>query len=135
MVSEVEQIYKIMKRDGLAIASCLEQLSWLVFLRVLENLERKYGYKAELKEKRYEPIIEPKYSWSNWAKESTDAYDLKSFIENDLLPHLKSLHGSKERKIVATTFSEVKQQVKNPFYLKRLCLPHKTDLPFHSLFS
>lgn len=115
-------MYEIIQREGLTAISCIEQLSWLIFLKVFENLERKHKHEAELEGKHYESIIEPKYSWSSWANRDIDAYELKSFIENELLPYLRNLHDSKEGKIIATAFSEVKQQMKNSFNLKEVVI-------------
>ncbi|MGB9806170.1 MAG: N-6 DNA methylase [Thermoproteota archaeon] len=132
MVNKIEQAYEIIQREGLTTTSCIEQLSWLIFLKAFENLERKRKHEAELEGEQYEPTIEPKYSWSSWAKKDIDAYELKSFIENELLPYLKNLHGSKERKIIATAFSEAKQNMKNATNLKEVVLT-LNDIDFMKL--
>ncbi|MGC9201453.1 MAG: N-6 DNA methylase, partial [Thermoproteota archaeon] len=132
MVNKIEQAYEIIQREGLTTTSCIEQLSWLIFLKAFENLERKRKHEAELEGEQYEPTIEPKYSWSSWAKKDIDAYELKSFIENELLPYLKNLHDSKERKIIATAFSEAKQNMKNAINLKEVVLT-LNDIDFMKL--
>jgi len=38
--SKIEQIYEVMRSDGLSLVDYVEQLSWLLFLRVFEKLEK-----------------------------------------------------------------------------------------------
>jgi len=120
LANKIERVCEIMRRDGLTILGYMEQLSWLIFLKILEDLEGEYRLEAELEGRKYEPIIEPKYSWSSWAKRDMRAEELKNFIENDLLPYLRSLHGSKERNLIAAVFAEIRQQMRDPFNLKEV---------------
>ena len=120
LANKIEQICEIMRRDGLTILGYMEQLSWLIFLKVFEDMEMEYGLEAEFEGRVYEPIIESKYNWSSWARKDMRAEDLKNFIENDLLPHLRTLHGSKERNLIATVFAEVRQSMRDRFNLKEI---------------
>jgi type I restriction enzyme M protein len=120
LASKIEQVCEIMRRDGLTILGYMEQLSWLIFLKIFEDLEKEYKLEAEFEGRAYEPIIDPKYSWSNWAKRDIKAEDLKKFVENDLLPYLRELRGSKERNLIATVFAEIRQQMRDPFNLKEV---------------
>lgn len=45
----------------------IEQTSWLLFLKYLEDLENNLAMEAELNGKKYTPIIDEKYTWSTWA--------------------------------------------------------------------
>ena len=120
LANKIEQICEIMRRDGLTILGYMEQLSWLVFLKVFEDLEKKLKLEAEFEEREYTPIIDPKYSWSSWAKKDMRADELKAFVENELLPYLRSLYGSREKNLIAGIFSEVRQQMRDSFNLKEV---------------
>ncbi|MEM2688114.1 MAG: N-6 DNA methylase [Thermoproteota archaeon] len=120
LANKIEQVCEIMRRDGLTILGYMEQLSWLIFLKIFEDLEKEYRLEAEFEGRGYEPIIEPKYSWSNWARRDVKAEELKNFVETELLPYLRELRGSKERNLIATLFAEVRQQMRDPFNLKEV---------------
>ncbi|NHV98173.1 MAG: N-6 DNA methylase [Thaumarchaeota archaeon] len=120
LANKIEQVCEIMRRDGLTILGYMEQLSWLIFLKIFEDLEKEYRLEAEFEGRTYEPIIDPKYSWSNWARGDMKAEELKNFIETDLLRYLRELRGSKERNLIATLFAEVRQQMRDPFNLKEV---------------
>jgi type I restriction enzyme M protein len=77
----------------------VEQSSWILFLKYIDDLEiaRKVG--AELGNKKYTPIISGKFRWSEWAvpkgKDGKIDYnlaltgdDLRNFVNNELFPYL-----------------------------------------------
>ena len=98
----------------------MEQLSWLIFLKVFEDLEKKLKLEAEFEAKEYKPMLDPKYSWSSWAKKDMRADELMAFIEGDLLPYLRTLHGTREANLIASIFSDIRQRMRNPFNLKEV---------------
>jgi len=49
----------------------VEQTSWIIFLKYLDDLERDHHTKAELVGKDYEGIISKKFQWDNWAAPRT----------------------------------------------------------------
>lgn len=83
----------------------VEQSSWVLFLKYLDDLEgaRKVG--AELSNTKYTPIIKGKYRWSEWAVPKTKdgkidhnaaltGDDLKNFVNTDLFPFLAKFKSS-----------------------------------------
>ena len=83
----------------------VEQSSWVLFLKYLDDLEgaRKLG--AELSNTKYTPIIKGKYRWSEWAVPKTKGGkidhnaaltgdDLKNFVNTDLFPFLAKFKSS-----------------------------------------
>lgn len=79
----------------------LEQSSWILFLKLLEDTEKNRKKTAELNNTEYKEIFEEKYKWSNWAvkKLSNGSIDIKGnirgdqlieYIKNELFPYLKS---------------------------------------------
>ena len=120
LASKIEHVCEVMRRDGLTILGYVEQLSWLIFLKVFEDLEEGFRLEAEFDERKYELIIDPKFSWSSWARRDMRAQDLKTFIETELLQYLRSLQGSKEKDLIASVFTEVSQRMRDPFNLKEV---------------
>lgn len=45
----------------------VEQTSWILFLKYLDDLEKSRKLAAELQDKTYEPIIAEGYRWNDWA--------------------------------------------------------------------
>ncbi len=98
----------IMRRDDgtTGVLQYMEQLSWLMFLKIFEAIEERLQAESEFAGRPYDPIIEKKYQWSSWAKQDWRADELVRFINDDLIPHFRSLTGSPEREIVSTIFKE-----------------------------
>ena len=78
----------------------VEQTSWLLFLKYLEDLEVNKSMEAELNGKEYTPILDKKYTWSSWAypkdengkldhNKKMTGEDLKNFVDLELFPYLK----------------------------------------------
>lgn len=129
----------IMRRDDgtTGVLEYTEQLSWMIFLKVFEDVERRFEDEARFADKPYQQIIEPQYRWSEWAgKEDGELQtyfaeeDLKSikkknvhiliaFIDDMLFPYLKSLKGTPEREKIAAIFHEIRgNRMKSPYNLK-----------------
>src|SRR5579864_2576512 len=45
----------------------LPMLTWIMFLKFLDDLETDHEYKAELAGKAYKPLIQQPYRWRDWA--------------------------------------------------------------------
>jgi type I restriction enzyme M protein len=88
LANKIEHICEIMRRDGLTILGYMEQLSWLIFLKIFEDLEKEYKLEAEFEGREYEPIIDPKFSWSSWARKDMRAED-KEFYRKRFIASLK----------------------------------------------
>src|SRR5258708_27198225 len=76
----------------------VEQTSWVLFLKYLEDFEKGTRTEAKLGGKEYKDIIEPKYKWEAWAAPRTSdgkldhnkalaGDDLIDFVERELLNH------------------------------------------------
>ena len=59
---------KILRQDDNAnsLLDYVEQISWLLFLKCFEELEKKQSDDAKFKRKTYSPIIAKDYRWSTW---------------------------------------------------------------------
>jgi type I restriction enzyme M protein len=120
LASRIERIYEVMRTDGLTLVDYVEQLSWLLFLRVYERLEGDRKIEADFEGTAFAYTIEPKFSWSSWAEKDLRADHLKHFIETELLSYLSSLSGSHERDLVASVFSDIRQKMRDPNNLKQV---------------
>ena len=99
-----------------------EQTSWMLFLKYLDDLEHEKSLEAELEDKVYSFIIDPKYQWSAWAapKDTTGKFDhnnaltgddLMEYVDGELFPYLKSFKsissalGSNPSALIKVTIS------------------------------
>ena len=79
----------------------IEQTSWILFLKYLDDLEKENKAAAELSNKTYAPILSNEFSWETWAapkkadgsldyNAAKNGDDLKDFVNTELFPYLKS---------------------------------------------
>lgn len=66
----------------------VEQTSWILFLKYLDDLEKSRRLAAELQDKTYDPIIAEGYRWNDWAmplnaKGENDVF--KALVGDDLI--------------------------------------------------
>jgi len=89
----------------------IEQTSWIIFLKYLDDLERERRTKAELVGKDYEGIISDKYRWEVWAapknkdgkpdhQKAMTGDDLKDFVNNELFPYLRKFKTEADPQIL-----------------------------------
>jgi type I restriction enzyme M protein len=105
----------------------VEQTSWMLFLKYLDDLEQERAMEAELVGKEYQFVIDPSHRWSSWAapKKPDDTFDhdtaltgddLIDYVTGELFPYLQ---GFKERADHADTIEykigEVFGEIKNRF--------------------
>jgi type I restriction enzyme M protein len=122
----------------------VEQTSWILFLKYLDDLEKDKKTAAELSGKTYTPIISPEYRWEKWAcpklalsgaegnKEGKLDYqialtgdDLADFVNGKLFPYLKKFKSDAispdtiEYKI-GEIFSELKNRIQSGYNLREV---------------
>jgi len=139
LASKIWNACDIMRRDDgtTGILEYTEQLSWMIFLKVLEDVEKRFEDEAKFASRAYRPIIDPEYRWSSWATKSEDELAeyftehereivirrgdqfLTAFIDDKLFPYLKSLRGTPEREKIAMVFQEIRgNRMKSPYNLR-----------------
>ena len=99
----------------------LPQLSWILFLKCYDDLEIRREEDAKATRQKYKPIIPPPYRWRDWASnenEGATGEDLIKFINDGLLPALRSLTGSDERLKVAEVFKETYSRMLSGYLLR-----------------
>lgn len=99
MQQHINRIKDIMRTDS-GISGALgytEQISWILFLKFLDDYEESSRDAAELDGKEYSYILAEEYRWKNWIHQEKwymQWDDLKDFVNQKLFPYLKSFKGS-----------------------------------------
>ena len=113
----------------------LPMLTWVMFLKFLDDMEQIREQEATLGGKKFRPAIEPPYRWCDWAaKEAGITGDeLVAFINNDeavrpdgtrgagLFSYLRGLqgaNGSDRRDVIATVFKGTVNRMINGYLLR-----------------
>ena len=114
----------------------VEQSSWVLFLKYLDDLESARKVGAELSNTKYSPIIDGKYRWTKWAvPKSKDGKidhnsaltgdDLKDFVNRELFPYLAKFKSTAsgpdtlEYKI-GEIFSEINNKLQSGYNLREV---------------
>lgn len=147
-----EQAFKniddvLWKEDMSGELDYIEQTSWLLFLKYLDDLEAEKVMEAELAGKSYERIIAKEYQWDQWAapknaqgefdhNNALTGDDLVDFVNDKLFRYLR---GFKDRATGPNTLEykigEIFGEIKNKFssgYSLRDALEHIDSLSFGS---
>ncbi len=114
----------------------VEQTSWILFLRYLDDLEKDKKTSAELAGKNYTEIIEKQYRWEVWAAPKTadgkidhhnalSGDDLKDFVDHKLFPYLKKFKSDAENPDtieykIGEIFSELKNKIQSGYNLREI---------------
>lgn len=140
--SDIKRACDILRRDdGVGAGNYVEQLSWLLFLRVFENVEAQLKEITEAEGKKYQDIISKEYQWSSWAKKDWKNKDeLVHFISNKLFPYLRNLKGTSEKEKIGEIFRELDgNKIRSPYtmldvieILDRVEMAHYQDTHFLS---
>jgi type I restriction enzyme M protein len=114
----------------------VEQTSWILFLKYLDDLEKDRRAKAELTGKKYEDILSKQYRWEVWAAPKTKegkldhnkaltGDDLKDFVDDKLFPYLRKFKKSAESSDtleykIGEIFSELENKVRSGYNLREV---------------
>ncbi len=112
----------------------VEQISWVLFLRYLHDLEAERRDRAELNGKGYAPLIDDDFRWDAWAapkgpdgefdhNAALVGDDLIGFVDRELFPYLASFRQSAEgpRTIeykVGEIFTELRGKFRSGYILR-----------------
>lgn len=136
--SIVKSARKMMRKDkGLnGDLDRLPVLTWIMFLKFLDDMERVHEDEAELAGRAFHAAIEAPYRWRDWAadKDGITGPDLLSFINSDettrpdgtrgpgLFAYLRSLRGQNggrdRRDVIATVFRGVTNRMESGYLLR-----------------
>lgn len=136
--SLIKSARDIMRKDkGLSTdLDRLPMLTWIMFLKFLDDMEQIEESKGKLRGERYRPAIEPPYRWRDWAApaDGITGPDLLAFINQDearlpndkrgpgLFAYLRSLRGgngsARRRTVIATVFTGVVNRMTSGYLLR-----------------
>jgi type I restriction enzyme M protein len=125
----------------------VEQTSWILFLKYLDDLEDARSDEMELQGKEYNRIIKEDYRWNSWACPKTDkgeidhknamtGDDLADFVNLKLFPYLKNFKATAatpdtlEYKI-GEIFSELKNKIVSGYNMREI-LNYADELYFQT---
>ncbi len=102
----------------------VEQTSWVLFLKYLDDLEKTKEKEARLAGRQYKDIINQKYKWETWAAPKTSGGkldhnkalvgdDLIDFVERELFPYLKKFKTPKSADTIEYKIGEIFGELKN----------------------
>ena len=112
----------------------VEQTSWILFLKYLDDLEETKKTEAALAGKKYKYILAPECRWIAWAcpkngdgkldhNKALDGDDLKDFINNELFPYLKKFRAEDPNTIeykIGEIFHELKNKISSGYKLREI---------------
>ena len=126
----------IMRRSNCAGAlQYVPELTWILFLRILDELEMQEAEQAEAVGASFSPSLEPPYRWHDWAApESDDMFNIRDglnqgwkrkeltigtlddfpqFVNSALLPYLRNLrdrpNATSRQKVISEILSGVER--------------------------
>ena len=102
-----------------------ETLSWLLYLKFFDDKENERKAQYELTGEDYHSLIKKEFQWSTWTdpKKGKSGKDLTKWVNEELIPYLSTLKGSKEgdpRDIVSAIFKNVQNRVNSGFLLHQV---------------
>lgn len=148
-----EQIFKniddVLRKD----AGCgteldyIEQTSWILFLKYLDDIENTKKTEAELSGKEYKEILAYEFRWGTWAMpkgkddkldhhKALNGDDLKEFVDQKLFPYLKKFkidaeHANTIQYKIGEIFSELKNKIQSGYNLREV-INLVDELKFHT---
>jgi type I restriction enzyme M protein len=137
LASLISSARKIMRKDkGLnGDLDRLPLLTWIMFLKFLDDLETQREMGADLAGKKFRPAIEQPYRWRDWAAnpQGITGDELLAFINQDettrpdgkkgaglfaYLRGLTSANGDDRRDVIATVFKGVDNRMRSGYLLR-----------------
>jgi len=149
LASIVKSCRDIMRKDkGLnGDLDRLPMLTWIMFLKFLDDMEEIRQEEAKLAGKRFRPAIEPPYRWRDWAAkpDGITGPELIAFVNQDeavrpdgkrgegLFAYLRSLRSANgdRRDVIAKVFQGTINRMTNG-YLLRDVINKLNDIHFNS---
>ncbi|MFA5742598.1 MAG: N-6 DNA methylase [Candidatus Paceibacterota bacterium] len=112
----------------------VEQTSWILFLKYLDDLEDTKKTEAALAGKKYEYILSPEYRWNVWAcpkngggkldhGKALDGDDLRDFVNQNLFSYLKKFKADEPNTIeykIGEIFSELKNKISSGYKMREI---------------
>ncbi len=114
----------------------MEQTSWILFLKYLDDFEKDKKTAAQLSGKSYTCIIGPQYRWDVWAvpkgkdgkldhHKALNGDDLRDFVDGKLFAYLKKFKASAPSSAtieykIGEIFSELKNKIQGGYNMREV---------------
>lgn len=114
----------------------VEQSSWILFLKYLDDMESSKSMESMLKGEAYQTIIADKFRWANWATPKTadgkpdhnnalSGDDLIDFVNLELFPYLKKFKSDDTSSFtiqykIGEIFSELRNRIISGYNLREI---------------
>jgi type I restriction enzyme M protein len=114
----------------------VEQTSWVLFLKYLDDLEKEKQTAAELRSETYSPIIDKQFKWDVWAApkngngkldhhKALSGDDLREFVDLKLFSYLKKFKTQAESADtieykIGEIFSELRNKIQSGYNLREV---------------
>lgn len=114
----------------------MAQMSWILFLKYLDDLEETREHEAALDGKKYEPLFRKEFQWDTWAvpkredgspdlTEQLTGDDLIKFVNHELFPYLRQFKNTELdpksiRYKIGEIFSEVNNKIQSGINLREV---------------
>ena len=134
----IDRITNILRTDD-GISGAMhytEQISWILFLKYLNDYEEEKSNEAVLEGRNYERVIEEDYRWDNWATPKTSSGeldltraltgdDLNDFVNGKLFPYLQSFQAAEQdvkslRYKISTIFGFIDNRIASGHTLREI---------------
>lgn len=109
----------------------IEQKSWILFLKYLDDLDKSRKIACELQDKPYTPILDKGYRWGDWAmprnrkgeyetQKALVGDDLTEFVNMKLFPYLRKIeaNGDGIKSKIRVIFNEVRNKIASGYNLR-----------------
>src|SRR5262245_40606661 len=138
--SLIKSARDVMRKDkGLSTdIDRLPLLTWVMFLKFLDDMEQIEESKAKMRGERSRPAVEAPYRWRDWAAQAdgVTGAELLAFVNQDeamrpdgkrgagLLSYLRGLQGGAEtrtarrRRVIATVFKDITCRMLSGYLLR-----------------
>ena len=121
--ARIKSVCDVLRRSNCASAlQYIPELTWMLFLRILDEREELEAEASEAVGARFEPSLKPPYRWRDWAapdgakrKELQDGKfgDVFEFVNDDLLHYLHNMgerpDASPKQRVVSQVMESVDQ--------------------------
>lgn len=124
----------ILRRDDncTGVMEYVEHLSWLLFLKFLDDQEDEWETQYAVMGQKYQRILDGELRWKSWARKDWDADALLSFIHSELFLYLRSLGGDPLRDVIRGVFADRNVIVCSSGYNLKDVLQIIGQIDFHS---
>ncbi len=124
MNSYIKSICDIMRRDKTKGAlQYIPELTWMMFLRILDEKEQEEELRCKAVGKIFMPSLNEPYRWRDWGdpegkkrkeiQENGKLGDFLDFVNQDLIPHMKSFeknhNANIKQKIISQIFRKIEK--------------------------